>query len=214
MMCSELWTGLTASEAQMRITEGETVNFTSDIRTTELAVIDHSDPDHDRVTVIPASLLIDHVGAVDRIERADLPVTIQVLRWLANSELRVAAPGVPNAATAGAGLQYLADEAPTSAGVGSDSTVDQPAAYVELFSKATGKSLGTFLVAAALPEQPIGAGAPTYDARATLQTNLLSLLADAEGFSLRPLRRHEYCEKLFLARSIEGSRRKTSIATC
>ena len=128
-----------------------------------MALIDHSDPDHDRVTVIPASLLIDHVGAIDRIEQPDLPVTIQVLRWLPNSALRVTAPGVPNAATAGAGLQYLANEVPTSTGVGSDSTVDQPAAYVELFSKATGQSLGTFLVAAALPEQPIGAGAPAYD---------------------------------------------------
>jgi ABC-type transport system involved in cytochrome c biogenesis permease subunit len=163
MMCSELWTGLTANEAQMRITEGETTNFTSDIRTTELAVIDHSNPDHDRVTVIPASLLIDHVGAIDRIEDADLPVTIQVLRWLANSDLRVAAPGGANAATAGVGLHYLAEEARTGSGVGNDATVDQPAAYLELFSKATGESLGTFLVAAALPEQPIGVGAPTCD---------------------------------------------------
>ncbi len=95
MMVSELWTGLTAREAQMRIAEGETTNFTSDIRTPELAVIDHSDPDHDRVTVAPASLLIDHVGAVERIEHADLPVTIQVLRWLPNANLRVAAPGAP-----------------------------------------------------------------------------------------------------------------------
>jgi ABC-type transport system involved in cytochrome c biogenesis permease subunit len=163
LMCSELWTGLTAHEAQMRITEGETTNFTSDIRTTELAVIDHSNPDHDRVTVLPASLLIDHVGAVERIEHTDLPVTIQVLRWLANSDLRVVAQGGANAATAGVGLHYVADEARTGSGVGTDETVDQPAAYVELFSKATGESLGTFLVAAALPAQPIGAGAPTCD---------------------------------------------------
>ncbi len=163
LMCSELWTGLTASEAQMRIAEGETVNFTSDVRTTELAIIDHSDPEHDRVTVIPASLLIDHVGALDRIEKADLPLTIQVLRWLPNSELRVAAPGGPNAATAGVGLQYVANEARTASGVDTDSAVDQPAAYVELFSKATGESLGTFLVAASLPDQPIGADVPAYD---------------------------------------------------
>ena len=163
MMCSELWTGLTAHEAQMQIAEGETTNFTSDIRTTELAVIDHSNPDHDRVTLVPASLLIDHVGAVERIEHADLPVTIQVLRWLANSDLHVAAQGGANAATAGLGLQHVAEEARTGSGVGKDETVDQPAAYVELFSKATGESLGTFLLATALPAQPIGVGAPSCD---------------------------------------------------
>ena len=57
----------------------------------------------------------------------------------------------------------MAEEARTGSGVGKDETVDQPAAYVELFSKATGESLGTFLVAAALPAQPIGVGAPTCD---------------------------------------------------
>jgi ABC-type transport system involved in cytochrome c biogenesis permease subunit len=163
MMCSELWTGLTAHEAQMRIAEGETTNFTSDIRTTELAVIDHSNPEYDRVTVAPASLLIDRVGAVERIEHADLPVTIQVLRWMANSDLRVVANGGANAATAGVGLHYVAEEARTSSGVGTEDAVDQPAAYVEIFSKATGESLGTFLVAAGLPPQPIGVGAPTCD---------------------------------------------------
>ena len=135
MMCSELWTGMTANEAQMRITEGQTTNFTSDIRTTEFAVVDHSNPDHDRVTVVPASLLIGHVGAAQRIEDPDLPLTIQVLRWLANSDLRIAAQGGANAATAGAGLHYVAEPARTGTGVGKDDTVDQPAAYVELFSK-------------------------------------------------------------------------------
>ena len=38
----------------MTIPEGGTVNYSDDIRTTELAVIDRSTPDHDRVTVVPA----------------------------------------------------------------------------------------------------------------------------------------------------------------
>ena len=160
MMCSELWTGLTAHEAQMRISEGETTNFTSDNRTAELVVIDRTNPDHDRETVIPASLLIEQVGAVERVEHADLPVTIQVLRWLPNADLHDFAHGGTNPATAGVGLQYVAAESRTGSGVGSDDTVDQPAAYVELFSKASGASLGTFLVATALPPQPIGPGAP------------------------------------------------------
>jgi ABC-type transport system involved in cytochrome c biogenesis permease subunit len=159
LMCSELWTGLTANEAQMRIAEGETVSFTSDVRTTELAFIDRSHPDEHRDTVIPASLLVDHVGAVERIEHADLPVTVQVLRWLANSNLRLAAPGEANPATTGVGLHYVATAARMNSGVGNEAAVDQPAAYVELFSTVTGESLGTFLVAAALPEQELRVGA-------------------------------------------------------
>ncbi len=63
----------------------------------------------------------------------------------------------------GVGLQYVAEDASTGSGIGTDDTVNQPAAYLELFSKETGRSLGTFLVAAALPVQPIGIGGPTCE---------------------------------------------------
>ena len=164
MMCSELWTGLTANEAQMRIAEGETANFASDIRTTELAVIDHSNPDHDRVTVVPASLLIDQCrrGRAHRACR------------LAGYDSGPSLAGEFGFARRRTGRRQPRDRrrrprtmwptrlapAPASARM---QTVDQPAAYVELFSKATGESLGTYLVAAALPEQPIEVDGPTYD---------------------------------------------------
>lgn len=102
----------------MRISEGETTNFTSDNRTAELVVIDRTNPDHDRETVIPASLLIEQVGAVEHVEHADLPVTIQVLRWLPNADLHDFAHGGTNPATAGVGLQYVAAESRTGSGVG------------------------------------------------------------------------------------------------
>jgi ABC-type transport system involved in cytochrome c biogenesis permease subunit len=163
LMCSELWTGITANEAQMTIAEGQTVNFASDIRTTELAVADRSSPDHDRVTVIPASVLADNVGSAGRIEHADLPFGVRVHRWLPNSTLRNLAASDSSPATAGAGLRFAADEARAEVGVDVEQGVDLPAAYVELCSNATGESLGTYLVAASLNEQPIEIDGKDYD---------------------------------------------------
>src|SRR5581483_2062395 len=45
LICGEVVTSMFAQESQMVIQEGETVNFSSDIRTSELAVIDPSSPD-------------------------------------------------------------------------------------------------------------------------------------------------------------------------
>jgi ABC-type transport system involved in cytochrome c biogenesis permease subunit len=163
LMCSELWTGLTANEAQMSIAEGQTANYASDIRTTELAVVDRANPAHDRVVVVPAAILKADVGASGRIEHAELPFTLKVLRWLDNSSLRDVKAGEPNPATAGSGRQLVADEARTETGIDTEQGVDFPAAYVEVFSKPDGKSLGTYLFGPELKPQPIESGGKTFD---------------------------------------------------
>ncbi len=129
-----------------------------------MAVIDHSPKKTDQVTVIPASLLVANVGQADPIEHSDLPFNIQVHRWLQNSELRTANPKESNPATAGFGLQQIADAAAPTTGVGEDaSKVDFPAAYIELISKTTGKPIGTFLTSEWLNEQPVKVDGRTYD---------------------------------------------------
>ena len=57
MMFSELWTGLQAQEAHMRIAEGETVHWAEDSRNSELALVDKSDPERDEVVTVPLSVL-------------------------------------------------------------------------------------------------------------------------------------------------------------
>jgi ABC-type transport system involved in cytochrome c biogenesis permease subunit len=163
IMFSELLTAMTANESQMTIAEGQTVSYGQDLRTTELALTDREDKDQDRVTVVPQDFLIGNVGAVDRIDHADLPVSVQVHRWLANSVIKAPQSGTPNPATAGTGLQAVADAVRQNSGVDKDAMVDQPAAYVELFSKPDGKSLGTYLVAAGMPDQTIDVGGHQYD---------------------------------------------------
>jgi ABC-type transport system involved in cytochrome c biogenesis permease subunit len=164
MMISELITGIQAKESRMSIPEGGTVSHSDDIRTSELAVIDRSHAGHDHVTVVPAALLTANVGGKTPIEHPDLPFNMEVHRWLPNSELRNPTEKETNPATAGFGLRQVAVEAPQATGVGEDSgRVDIPAAYVELFSKKSGESLGTFLTSPGLVDQPVEVDGRKYD---------------------------------------------------
>lgn len=163
LMFSELWVAMTAKESQMQIPEGATVNYSSDIRTSELALIDTTDAEHDRVTVVPESILESNVGSADCIENAELPVSIRVHRWIPNSRLREAKATDTNPATAGPGSQYVADEVAGYTGVGDDAAKSNlPSAYIELFNK-DGKSLGTYLVSQFLNNQPIDVDGKKYD---------------------------------------------------
>ena len=142
MMFSELLVGTTAVESQMHIVEGDTVNFVQDIRTNELAVIDSSDPATDTVVVIPQRFLING----EKIEHANLPFDIKVVKYLQNSQLDPVKSGIENPATAGLGLELVAVEKPAGTGVSSESKVDDSAAYVQVLRKGTAESLGTYLV--------------------------------------------------------------------
>jgi len=163
MMLSEILTAMSAHESQMAIPEGGTVNWTQDIRTNELAVTDRSGKDVDRVTVVPQSMLLANVGSSERIAHKDLPFTVQVLSWLPNSKLVSPIAGKTNQATAGAGLQSIAEPVSGSTGVEMESKADLPSAYVELFSKKSGDSLGKYLVSQWLKDQPVEVDGRQYD---------------------------------------------------
>ncbi len=171
IMLTELFTAVAAVESQMTIAEGGTANYSSDIRTSELAVIDHAPADHDQVTVVPRELLEANVGDSSRIDDSQLPFTIQVHRWMDNSDLRDTSEGDGNPATAGFGKSKVAVPVSAATGVGdSAEKVDIPSAYVELFSKKTGQSLGTYLVSQwfmdqnrQMINQPVEVDGHTYD---------------------------------------------------
>jgi ABC-type transport system involved in cytochrome c biogenesis permease subunit len=147
LMLSEMLTGLQANESLMTISEGGSSNFSEDIRTSELAVIDHSHAGHDHVTVVPDSLLAENVDSSEPIVHDKLPFNLRVHRWMANSSVRAAQPGDSNPATAGFGTTHVAEKVRAATGVGEDAAkADYPAAYLEFISKSTGDSLGTYLV--------------------------------------------------------------------
>ena len=197
MMISELLTGIQAKESRMSIPQGGTVSHSDDIRTSELAVIDRSHAGHDHVTVVPAALLTANVGADTSIEHPDLPFNIQVHRWLPNSDLRSPDKKEVNPATAGFGLQQVAVEAPQATGVGEDADrVDIPAAYVELFSKKSGKSVGTYLTTPGSGGSAGRSRRPHVRSCAAVRADLSSVLAHAEKIRPLGLHGHEYSRRI------------------
>jgi hypothetical protein len=139
-----------AVEQQMAINEGDSVNYTQDTRNYELAFT-RKTPDGERVTVIPQEKL----QGGGRITHEDLPVDLVVVRFMKNANFFDPTPGMPNIATAGAGLKIIAEEMKEEAGVETQQKGDIPAVYLELFKKGTQDSLGIFLVTPLLTIQGV-----------------------------------------------------------
>jgi ABC-type transport system involved in cytochrome c biogenesis permease subunit len=169
VMFSELMVTKTAVESQISMAEGETVDWARDIRFVELAFVDHSPKDHDNVVVIPGSRLVGkHAPPSDQaIEDKLLPVDVEVVKYLPNSNPRLLKPGEKSPATAGMGLRWTVDEVDASTGADMDSSVDLPAAYVKLTEKGSDKDLGTYLVGPLLAQQgaveQVTVGDKTYE---------------------------------------------------
>ena len=168
MMVSEVLVGLQAEEAQIRIEEGASRNFVEDIRTVELAFIRTLEDGRETHNVIPANLLKDE----EAISHSELPVDVEVLQYIQNSELVIPAEApdsVENTATAGVGLQRIAIPVRASTGTDTGGTVDATSAYVRLTDKESGEDLGTWLVSIDLDwfslgwnEQTVSAGGHDY----------------------------------------------------
>ncbi|MGC3970207.1 MAG: cytochrome c biogenesis protein CcsA [Pirellulales bacterium] len=147
----EMIVGTAHKEAQMTIVEGETVNWTQDVRSPELVIVVPGEKD-DQVLKIPRSML--EVGRTISDDR--LPVDVKVVKYFQNANLRRKGPFEPTEATAGIGLTSHVVDMPASVGTSGSSSVDTPAMFVELFDKKNGgKSLGTYLTWVALtgPQQ-------------------------------------------------------------
>ncbi len=152
MMVYEVLVGTAHVESRMTIEEGQAVNYSEDIRTAELAIVDRTDADSDTHTVIPASLLADG----ETIENALLPFDVQVVAFYPNSDLRristeeLAGGDFTNLATTGHGERLVAEPVRPTVGTDSEGRVDTPAAYVTLRERETGKDLGSYLLSTLL----------------------------------------------------------------
>ena len=117
-------------ESQMRIEVGQTVNYSENGRDNELAVIDVTEPDKDRVVAIPESLL----AGGGEIRTAALPFALRVEKYYANS-----APAGPMTGEAekikssqGLGRQVLFSPRPITRSM---DRVNLPAALVQVVSE-------------------------------------------------------------------------------
>src|SRR5436190_14780927 len=85
MLAGGLFTDLFAVESHVRLTRGDTRNYSEDQRRAELAVIDTNDNELDQVTAIPESVLKPN----RTIDHWSLPFRIVIKNFYQNSRLRM-----------------------------------------------------------------------------------------------------------------------------
>lgn len=139
LLLGQLLTDLLSRESTLHLREGEAKNYSETGREAELAVIDVTDADTDKVVAIPQGLLATQKS----IRPGGLPFTVRVKQFFANSIVqdRAADAAQPPAATQGIGLRAMVTELPR---VTEMEKRDVPSAVVEL--ETSQGSLGIWLV--------------------------------------------------------------------
>lgn len=139
LLLGQLGTDLLSRESTLHLREGEAKNYSEADRQAELAVIDTTDPDTDKVVAIPQGLLMHK----SEIRQSDLPFVVRVKKFYANSavEDRPAGSTTPPPATEGIGPLATVKELPR---VTEMDRRDVPSAVVEI--QTPERSLGTWLV--------------------------------------------------------------------
>src|ERR1019366_8005050 len=101
LLLGQLLTDLLSRESTLHLRNGEARNYSETEREAELAVVDATAPDPDKVIAIPQGVLASQKS----IRPGDLPFTVQVKRFFANSQVseRAANAAAPPAATQGIG---------------------------------------------------------------------------------------------------------------
>jgi ABC-type transport system involved in cytochrome c biogenesis permease subunit len=164
LMANELLVARQAVEWQIFMQEGQTANYMRDIRTTELAIIDASDPKNDEHIVVPRRLLLDSykktrdaaqreappVNVVDA--KQLLPFQVAVVEYHDNADVRPTRPGEKTPATTGRGLKEALISLSAAKGTDTGGDVDFAGAYVKLTSH-DGEDLGTYLISQLASEQ-------------------------------------------------------------
>ncbi|HEY9841120.1 MAG TPA: cytochrome c biogenesis protein ResB, partial [Candidatus Obscuribacterales bacterium] len=157
LLAGEGLTGLFAQESMMSIDEGGSANYSEDIRHTELAFVDGSDPKTDLVTVVPERRLRSR-GLYPQdsiIQDPQLPFDLHVERYFKNSVMERSAEGTG----------FSAREAPEVSGTQTaEGGIDMPSALVTLYKKGTTDIVGTFTLSTwSKSATAIAAGGKTYD---------------------------------------------------
>jgi len=170
LLAGEFVTGFFADEGLMRIDEGGSSSVVEDMRTFELAVLDPSDPDHDRVVTVPGALVLDALNSGEPVADPRLPFRVYVDAFHHNADLVQAVGNTP--ATHGFGLQVAAQRRPQARGVDLDDQTDAPAAYVTLAT--SDRTLGTYLLSTQfIAHQPVSLDDQTFGVALRFQRTYL-----------------------------------------
>jgi hypothetical protein len=139
LLVGQLLTDILSHESSLHLRNGETRNYSEADRAFELAIVDTSDPDSDKVVAVPDGRL--RTGG--EITHPEVPFTVRVRTYFSNSSLaEKPEPGLGEVKTSGgigAGLWWR--ELPHETAM---DRRDMPSGIVELLTPQG--SLGTFLV--------------------------------------------------------------------
>jgi hypothetical protein len=152
LLVGQLATDMLAVESSMHIREGETKNYSEIDTYCELAVVDISRPDKDRVTAIPQDIL----AAEREIRDPNLPFTIRINKFYKNSEVQSQrrSGAVQPPATQGIGTQLSIRELPHETQM---TRRDMSSAVIELVTPEG--TLGSWLVSMWIEDpQPVTFG--------------------------------------------------------
>lgn len=154
LLLGEFISSIYQEEASMTINEGDTSDFTESFRYAELAVIDTTSPDKDRVYAIPQQML----EREQQVEIDELPFYISIDEFMPNSSLRMRGNETPNSTRVvnqGIGVDRYAVSVPKT---GKMNERNLPALIVTLFAKNQASNgpeiLGTWLAREFMPPQP------------------------------------------------------------
>ena len=139
LLVGQMLTDFLSKESALHLRIGETRNYSEADRAFEVAVMDTTDKDSDKVVAIPCSLLVRRGGVND----PEMPFTVRVKTVYANSSLaQQSQPGYePVKPTAGLGSDIWWREEPRETEM---NRMDIPSALVEIATPSG--SPGTFLV--------------------------------------------------------------------
>jgi hypothetical protein len=139
LLIGQLLTDMLSQESMLHLREGETKNYTEADGRAELAIVDTSDKDTDKVIAIPAEVMRKQQA----IQHEAMPFTVEVKKFMVNSSLadRPKDSTEPPPATQGFGPLLTVKEAPH---VTAMDQRDMPTAIVEI--KTAEGSLGTWVV--------------------------------------------------------------------
>jgi ABC-type transport system involved in cytochrome c biogenesis permease subunit len=153
MMLGQFLFGDKQIEERITLKEKQTTNESYRLDEVELAFVDPSQPDKDRVVAISSGAMEKSKANKSWIEFPDLPVDILVVDWMENSDLVKPTQGQSNPATAGTGTQWIAMQKAKYGGASENTNI--ASAYISLRDKQSKEVIGTFLVSQWLNESQL-----------------------------------------------------------
>ncbi|HTL56737.1 MAG TPA: cytochrome c biogenesis protein ResB [Candidatus Limnocylindrales bacterium] len=140
LLLGQLLTDMLSRESMLHLREGQAKNYSESNRQCELAIVDTTEPETDKVVAVPQSRLAQHT----EIRHTELPFVLRVKQFFANSALdnRNADSTEPAPASEGIGPRVVLKPLPR---VTDMDHRDVPSAVVEVLNP-QGASLGTWLV--------------------------------------------------------------------